>query len=133
NFYGMISSIDENLGKLRDYLKAQNLERNTIFIFMTDNGTADGVTLDGHWSNGLPTFYGYGAGMRGKKASPYDGGHRVPCFIHWSEGGLDEGRDFSGLSAHIDILPSLMGMCGLERANGPKLDGLNLWPYLKGE
>ncbi|MCB0633585.1 MAG: arylsulfatase [Lewinella sp.] len=133
NFYGMISAIDEDLGKLRNYLKEQDLDRNTIFIFMTDNGTANGIKLDGHWSNGLPTVYGYGAGMRGKKASPYDGGHRVPCFIHWPEGGLNKGRDFEGLSAHIDVLPSLMEMCGLEREEGPTLDGLSLWPYIKGE
>ena len=133
NFYGMITCIDENIGKLRSYLKEQELDRNTIFIFMTDNGTANGVILDGHRYNGLPTTYGYGAGMRGKKGSPYDGGHRVPCFIHWPEGGAGEGRDFDGLTAHIDILPTLVEMCGLERRSGPELDGMSLWKYIKGE
>ncbi len=132
-FNGMISCIDENIGKLRSYLKEQDLDRNTIFIFMTDNGTATGVILDGHRYNGLPTVYGYGAGMRGKKGSPYDGGHRVPCFIHWPDGGIDEGRDFDGLTAHIDILPTLLEMCGLEKEQGPKLDGMSLWKYIKGE
>lgn len=133
NFYGMITNIDENIGKLRAYLKEQALDKNTIFIFMTDNGTANGVIVDGNWSNGLPTVYGYGAGMHGKKGSPYDGGHRVPCFIHWPAGGLVEGRDFDGLTAHIDILPTLIEMCGLERENGTKLDGMSLWKYIKGE
>jgi hypothetical protein len=67
------------------------------------------------------------------KASPYDGGHRVPCFIHWPEGGLDQGQNFEGLTSHIDILPSLMEMCGLVWENGPKLDGLSLWKYIKGK
>jgi len=133
NFYGMITNIDENLGKLRAYLKEQKLERNTIFIFTTDNGTADGVIVDGDWSNGLPTVYGYGAGMHGRKGSPYDGGHRVPCFIHWPAGGLAEGINFDGLTAHIDLLPSLMEMCDLERKAGPKLDGVSLWKYISGE
>ncbi len=132
-FYGMITSIDENLGLLRSYLKEQQLDRNTIFIFMTDNGTANGVILDEHRYNGMPTAYGYGAGMRGKKGSPYDGGHRVPCFIYWPEGGLKEGRDFDGLTAHIDILPTLVEMCGLERESGPKLDGMSLWKYINRE
>ena len=133
NFYGMITCIDENIGKLRSYLEEQDLDRNTIFIFMTDNGTASGVILDGHRFNGLSTAYGYGAGMRGKKGSPYEGGHRVPCFIHWPDGGIDVGRDFDGLTAHIDILPTLVEMCGLERGSGPVLDGMSLWKYIKGE
>lgn len=133
NFYGMITNIDENLGKLRTYLKEENLDDNTIFIFMTDNGSASGLRLDGHWNDGISTVYGFNAGMHGRKGSPYDGGHRVPCFIHWPAGGLDEGRDFDGLTAHIDILPSLMEMCGLEKNEGPKIDGVSLWQYLKGK
>lgn len=133
SFYGMISNIDENIGKLRSYLKEQQLDRNTIFIFTTDNGTANGVIVDGNWSNGFPTVYGYGAGMHGRKGSPYDGGHRVPCFIHWPAGGLVEGRDFDGLTAHIDMLPTLIEMCGLERENGAKMDGMSLWKYIQGD
>jgi len=132
-FYGMITNIDENIGILRTYLEEQELDDNTIFIFMTDNGTATGVILDGHRYNGLPTVYGYGTGMRGKKGSPYDGGHRVPCFIHWPDGELVGGRDFDGLTSHIDLLPSLVEMCDLEKEAGPKLDGLSLWKYIKGE
>lgn len=133
-FYGMITNIDENIGKLRSYLAEHKLAENTIFIFMTDNGTADGVILDGnYWNSGLPTVYGFNAGMNGMKGTPYDGGHRVPCFIHWPAGGLDEGRDFDGLTAHIDILPNLIKMCGLERVNGPEIDGISLWKYLTGK
>ncbi|HCC70130.1 MAG TPA: N-acetylgalactosamine-4-sulfatase [Bacteroidales bacterium] len=133
-FYGMITNIDENIGKLMSYLAEQKLAENTIFIFMTDNGTADGVILDGdYWNSGLPTVYGFNAGMNGMKGTPYDGGHRVPCFIHWPAGGLAEGRDFDGLTAHIDILPSLIEMCGLERINGPEVDGISLWKYLTGK
>ena len=133
NFYGMITNIDENLGKLRSYLKEKHLEKNTILIFLTDNGTADGIIVDGTWSNGIPTVYGYNAGMHGRKGSPYDGGHRVPCFIHWPAGNLDEGRDFDGLTAHIDIFPTLIEMCGLKKNGGPELDGISLWKYLTGK
>jgi arylsulfatase A-like enzyme len=132
-FFGMITCIDENIGRLRAYLKEAKLDRNTIFIFMTDNGTANGVRLERHRYNGIPGVYGYNAGMRGKKGSPYEGGHRVPCFIHWPGGGLAEGRDFDGLTAHIDILPSLLEMCGLENKITRKLDGMSLWKYIKGE
>ncbi len=78
NFYGMITNIDENVGRLQSKLKALGLEENTILIFMTDNGTAAGF-------QGKRAF---NAGMRGNKGSEYDGGHRVPCFIRWPAGGL---------------------------------------------
>ncbi len=132
-FNGMITNIDENIGKLRTYLREKGLDRNTIFIFMTDNGTATGVKLDEHRYNSFPTEYGYNAGMRGKKASAYEGGHRVPCFIHWPAGGIKTGRDFDGLTAHIDILPSLVEMCMLTKEDGNTLDGLSLWKYIIGE
>ncbi|MCX6613520.1 MAG: sulfatase-like hydrolase/transferase, partial [Acidobacteria bacterium] len=72
-FYGMIENIDENIGKLRKHLEATGLARNTIFIFTTDNGTASGAEV-------------HNAGMRGNKGSPYEGGHRVPFFMHWPKG-----------------------------------------------
>ena len=42
NFFGMISNIDDNVGKLRKFLDEQGLTDNTIFIFTTDNGTSSG-------------------------------------------------------------------------------------------
>jgi arylsulfatase A-like enzyme len=45
NFYGMITNIDDNMGRLMKHLKALDLEDNTILIFMTDNGTSAGFAL----------------------------------------------------------------------------------------
>ncbi len=73
NFYGMIANIDDNVGKLREFLDQEGLTDNTIFIFTTDNGTSSGDEV-------------FNAGMRGKKGSQYDGGHRVPFFLHWPQG-----------------------------------------------
>ena len=55
----MITNIDE--------LK---LSHNTILVFMTDNGTASGDVI-------------YNGGLRGRKSSEYEGGHRVPLMIRW--------------------------------------------------
>lgn len=112
-FYGMITNIDENMGRLMEKLKALGLEKDTILIFMTDNGTAAGIR------KGL----GFNAGMRGTKGSEYDGGHRVPCFIRWPGGGLEGGRDVDRLTAHIDLLPTLIGLCGLKKPKNLKFDG----------
>ncbi|MFN0100871.1 MAG: arylsulfatase [Bryobacteraceae bacterium] len=114
-FYGMIENIDENIGRLREYLESSGLTANTIFIFTTDNGSASG-------------FQVFNAGMRGNKGSPYDGGHRVPFFLHWPNGGFAANRPIDTLTAHIDILPTLLEMTGVKRPTGPALHGRSLTP-----
>ena len=118
NFYGMIANIDENVGKLREFLEEKGLDRNTIFIFTTDNGTAAGHTI-------------FNAGMRGNKFSPYDGGHRVPFFLHWPDGGLAGQRRIQTLTAHIDIAPTLLDLCGIARPDGVNFDGVSIRPLLE--
>lgn len=119
-FLGMIANIDENVGKLVNKLRDNELENNTVFIFMTDNGTAQGAKV-------------FNAGMRGKKGSEYDGGHRVPFYIHWPKGDLVGGRDVTQLSAHIDIRPTLVELCGLKEPSGPACDGTSLVKALRGD
>ena len=119
-FYGMIENIDENLGRLRKYLETSGLAANTIFIFTTDNGSASG-------------FQVFNAGMRGNKGSPYDGGHRVPFFLHWPRGGFAANRPIDTLTAHIDVLPTLLELTGVKRPNGPALHGRSLTPLFKNQ
>lgn len=131
-FYGMIANIDENIGKLVDYLETSELMDNTILIFTTDNGTAQGAKTDGHRLDGF-IKKGFNAGMRGVKASKYEGGHRVPLFIHWKNGGITVGKDINELTAHFDVLPTLVEMCGLEVDDDISFDGKSLLPLIKGE
>jgi arylsulfatase B len=117
NFYGMIANIDHNVGRLRAFLREEGLEQNTIFIFTTDNGTSSGGKV-------------FNAGMRGTKGSQYDGGHRVPMFIYWPDGELNGGLDIKPLTAHIDIMPTLLDLCGIQPPEGVKFDGRSLKPLL---
>ncbi|YCM42247.1 arylsulfatase [Verrucomicrobiaceae bacterium 227] len=126
-FYGMVTNIDHNVGLLREKLKSLGLSENTIFIFMTDNGTAHGATFNGLTSEARQ---GYNAGMRGKKSSVYEGGHRVPFFIHWPKGKLTGGRDLPALSAHLDVLPTLAQLCGLPVPESHQPDGASFAPQL---
>ena len=130
-FYGMITSIDENVGRLMDFLKRSGLEENTILIFMTDNGTAGGIRQK-KGKRG-PIVAGFNAGMRGKKGSPYDGGHRVPFFIRWPAGGLAGGRAVDRLAAHLDVLPTLIDLCGLQSPGDTTFDGVSLSGLLSGK
>ncbi len=116
-FYGMITNIDDNMARLMRRLRQLGLEENTILIFMTDNGTSGGS---------------YSAGMRGKKGSEYDGGHRVPCFIRWPRGSLTSPGDIDRLTAHVDLLPTLIELCRLKRPRGVRFDGDSLVPLLTG-
>ncbi len=120
SFYGMIANIDENLARLRALLRKEGLEENTILIFMTDNGTSTGDKI-------------YNASMRGKKGSEYDGGHRVPCFFYWPKGHLTGGRDVVEITAHVDILPTLIDLCHLQPPAGVRFDGRSLRPLLESK
>ena len=135
SFYGMIANIDENIGRLRKWLRKNGLEKNTILIFMTDNGTSGGVTLKPLDKNrrfdGFPTG-GFGAGLRGAKVSVYDGGHRAACFVSWPGGDIGHGKDISPISAHIDMLPTLIDLCGLRGPEGVEFDGKSIASLLNG-
>lgn len=134
NFNGMIANIDHNMGLLREHLKTLGLAENTILIFMTDNGTSAGFELDRKDPDYGPLdslpVRGFNAGMRGRKSSVYDGGHRVPFFIHWPQGGLTGGKDIDTLAAHIDVLPTVADLCGVPVTRNYKSDGQSLKPLL---
>ena len=118
SFFGMIANIDENMAQLEKFLLDNEIRDNTILIFMTDNGTAMGEGI-------------YNAGMRGRKTSLYEGGHRVPCFIRWPAAGLEGGRDVGGVTRGVDILPTLIDLCNLQAPDGWTCDGLSLAAHMR--
>lgn len=120
SFYGMIENIDQNFGRLRAKLSELDLEGNTILMFMTDNGSSAG------WRNG------FNSEMRSGKGSNYDGGHRVPLFVRWPEGGIDGGRDVDRLAAHIDLVPTLLDLAEIGKPD-VRFDGVSLGPLLMDE
>lgn len=116
-FFAAIERIDAQVGRLRAALAEAGLDRDTILIFLTDNGGTLGVKV-------------FNAGMRGQKGDVYDGGHRVPCFIHWPAGRLRQGEDLPALNAHIDLLPTLVELCSLELPRAVDFDGRSIRPQL---
>lgn len=120
NFFGMIANIDKNVGELRTWLKDKGLAENTIFIFTTDNGSAAGTKV-------------FNAEMRGAKGSEYDGGHRVPFFLHWPAGGFTKERRVGTITAHVDVVPTLIDLCGLTPPASVKFDGVSIRPLLEND
>ena len=121
--YGMIANIDFNVGRLLDRVRALGLERDTIVIFLTDNGAQADPTL---------TEQRYNAGYRGRKGTVYEGGIHVPCFVRWPQQ-LQAGRKVDRIAAHIDLLPTLLEACGVAKPADAPVDGKSLMPLLKGE
>ncbi len=127
-FYGMISNVDDNFSRLLKRLETLGIAENTIVIFTTDNGTARGYITDKETGS----IKGYNAGMRGTKGSEYDGGHRVPLIIRWPKGGLTGGKALNGLTAHVDLLPTLVKLTGQQFSPLKTMDGTDISDYLLG-
>ncbi len=107
--YGMVTNIDDNIGKLVQLLKDEGIYENTILVFLTDNG---------------PQHNRYKMGLRERKSSVFGGGVRVPCFVHYPEK-YKERKELDATIAHIDLLPSILDLCGLEKV-GHEIDGLSI-------
>jgi arylsulfatase A-like enzyme len=115
-YLGMCTNIDDNVGKLVNRLTHWDIEKNTLLIFMTDNGGTSGVKI-------------FNAGMRGAKATPYQGGTRVPAFFRWP-GTLEPGER-RGLAAHVDLFSTLAELGGASVPADSALDGRSLATLLR--
>lgn len=116
-FLGMIANVDENLGKLRDRLRALKLNDNTLLVAMNDNGGTGGVDI-------------FNGGRRGVKGTVWSGGTRAYSF--WKLGNKFPIGDRNQMSGHVDVLPTLADLCGLEISKElqPLLEGDSLCPVL---
>jgi arylsulfatase A-like enzyme len=119
NFFGMIANLDENMGRLETFLRETGLRENTIVVFMTDNGGTAGVP---HWN----------AGLRDRKTTFYDGGHRVPCWFNWPAGGFGAPREVATPTQVQDILPTLAELARVPLPDGVRFDGTSLAALLQG-
>ncbi|MDO7085580.1 arylsulfatase [Pseudocolwellia sp. AS88] len=133
-FYGMIASLDENVDRLQNAMKETNITDNTIFIFMTDNGSVmggKGAKLVSGETKALieqkigQKIVSLNDGMKGAKNNVYEGGHRVPFYIKWPNGGFIKPTEINGLAAHFDLLPTLLDLIGVD-ADKLDTDGISL-------
>jgi arylsulfatase len=117
-FFGMIANIDDNVGRLLDKLKEWDIERDTLVVFMNDNGGTAGVSV-------------YNAGMRGQKVTPWLGGTRASSFWRWP--GTLRPADVDRLAAHIDFFPTVADIAGAKLTGEVKeqVEGRSLVPLLR--
>ena len=128
----MIENIDDNVGQLMQHLEEWDLFKNTIVIFMSDNGMTGGGsgklgTPLGHTADGKDIMP-YNSNMRGLKGSPDEGGVRVPFFVRW-DGHWQAGRDIDRIAGDIDVFPTICAIAGAELPTG-QVEGRSLIPLL---
>lgn len=117
-FFGMIANIDENVGRLLEKLAEWQIEKDTLVIFLNDNGGTEGTKV-------------HNSGMRGSKNTPFRGGTRGICFMRWP-GTITPG-DREQLTAHYDLFPTLAAISGSNVPEDVKSQwqGRDLMPILR--
>ena len=114
--YGMVENMDGNINRILRKLDSLNIAENTIVIFFSDNG---------------PNTRRLNGQMKGIKGSVDEGGVRVPFYIRWP-GRIKPGTT-GQLAQDIDILPTLVGLCGLKYEQTRHIDGIDLSGIIKGK
>ncbi|MDD4873213.1 MAG: arylsulfatase [Kiritimatiellae bacterium] len=112
-FFGMITNIDDNVGKLMAKLKKLGIDENTLVIYVNDNGGTAGCKV-------------FNAGMRGTKGTAFNGGTRSMSLWRWP--GVIKPAACDKLTAHLDMFPTFAELAGAKVPYevAKKLDGFSL-------
>jgi len=121
--FGMVANVDKNVGRLMHTLEQIGKRKNTIVLFLSDNGPRTRRTKNDVYPGR------YVAGLRGTKTSNYENGIRVPFFIRWPDQ-LPSGKRIETMASHMDVLPTLLDACGIEPPKNVVIDGLSLLPLM---
>lgn len=103
-----IAEIDWSVGEVMKAVEKKGLADETLVMFTSDHGP---------WYQGSPGF------LRGRKASTFEGGFRVPFLAKWS-GVIGRGRIVEEWCSNLDVLPTLCTVCDLKPPAKP-LDGVD--------
>ena len=106
-----LNCLDDNIGRVLDVLEAENLDENTIIVYVSDNG---GTPLNG--ANNAPLTAG--------KYSIWEGGIRVPMAMSWP-GKIEGGKVENDYVSAFDIMPTLLDASGVDLTD-TTIDGINL-------
>lgn len=122
-YAAMIKELDDYVGELIDKLKEENLDKNTIVIFASDNGPH----LEG---GGDPDYFDSNGALKGYKRDLYEGGIRTPLLVKWPDK-IKAGSTSDHVSAFWDIMPTLAEIAGAKQ--DPAIDGISFLPTLLGK
>jgi len=113
----MITNVDQNVGRLFAKLDTLGITSNTLVFFLVDNG---------------PNTLRYVGNRRGMKTYVNEGGVRAPLWAQWPAR-LEPGTRSDQPAAHIDLFPTILDACGVDKPAGLRLDGRSILPLLEGK
>lgn len=116
SYAALMASLDDNIGKLTQSLKANNLDENTLIVFLNDNGGATSNYSD----NGV---------LRGMKGSKWEGGIKVAMALSWKNK-LPKNKEYNPSVISLDVLPTILGAVGAKQIGKNALDGIDLFQYV---
>ncbi len=120
HWFGCIKAMDRQIGRLRSQLRKLGISDNTILWFCSDNG---------------PSYihdYNSAGPLRGKKATLWEGGIRVPAILQWPAG-LKQPQVVDAPICTSDFYPTLVKLAGAEQEHQPVLDGIDVMCILEGK
>ena len=125
NYYGCVTAMDEQIGRLRAKLRELKIEKNTIVFFCSDNGPADGLARKEIASAGP---------FKGHKHTMYEGGLLVPACVEWP-GMIPVGGVTSVRCCTVDFFPTIANLTGFRFSSKEErpIDGVDLMPIVRGE
>ncbi|MBL9194461.1 MAG: sulfatase [Opitutaceae bacterium] len=116
--YGdVMAELDWSVGQVLQCLQQLGLEENTLVIFTSDNG---------------PYFGGSTGGLRGMKASSYEGGYRVPCIARWP-GRIPAGHVNHAPGVMMDLFVTTLKAAGIAAPKDRVIDGRDLFPQFTSD
>lgn len=118
-YAAMVASLDDSVGAIRAKLKAEGLEKDTVIIFLSDNGCAGYI---GDACSNAP--------LNGYKGTHLEGGVRVPFIMAWP-GRIRPGQVDARTVSSLDIAPTAAALAGARMPKGS--DGVDLTPYVTGK
>mgnify|MGYP005810973505 CR=1 FL=1 len=116
-FKEVIQALDTSVGQIVNAVKLAGLADNTLIIFTSDNG---------------PMKLSSPGPLRGRKASLYEGGHRVPTIAWWPKV-IKANTVSEQLTISLDIMPTIVKLTGAKLPKDHQLDGIDLMPILLGK
>jgi len=125
-YASMVEGMDKSLGDIMDYLMEKNIDKNTIVLFMSDNGG-----LSAHARGG--ERHTHNKPLASGKGSMYEGGIREPMLVKWP--GKTEPETITDYQVIIeDFYPTILEMAGVDSLKTvQKVDGESFVSVLKGE
>lgn len=122
-YCAMVAGLDDGVGKIMEAIDKAGIRKNTLVVFLSDNGAALARPTD---------FGGVNLPLRSGKGTVFDGGVRVVFGASWP-GTIPAGKDYDGIVNATDLFTTTVELAGAKVPQDRKIDGVNLIPYLTGK